>query len=198
MTSSEACEILERLIGGLHPVTGEILPDDHVCADPLVLRALHKAILSLQKDCDAAFHSPHDAAQASVNLKNGLPNAGRSWTKEDDDRLRALFYQDATIESICQILARRPRGVMKRLTLLRLWPQEGADTLPETTPGLENAGMPWYEEDDEKLTEMFECRTPLEEIMAHFKRSKGAIESRMVRLGLIENKKDYLLFFRKV
>ncbi len=49
----------------------------------------------------------------------------------------------------------------------------------------ENAGKPWLAEDDEQLVRMYDANIPVNEISKHFKRSRGAINSRLVRLGKI-------------
>lgn len=52
----------------------------------------------------------------------------------------------------------------------------------------ENAGRPWTEEDEGTLCEMFDAGTSTKEICAHFKRSKGAVAARLVRLGKIQDR----------
>ena len=49
----------------------------------------------------------------------------------------------------------------------------------------ENTGKPWTKSDDETLREMFEKGASKEELCAYFKRTKGAINSRLARLGLL-------------
>lgn len=50
----------------------------------------------------------------------------------------------------------------------------------------ENAGKPWTPESDKKLLGMFDEGSSKRELCAYFKRTEGAIESRLVRLGRIE------------
>lgn len=47
----------------------------------------------------------------------------------------------------------------------------------------ENAGRPWTDEDDAQLCRMFDAGSARKELCAYFKRSSGAIASRLVRLG---------------
>ncbi|HWP61723.1 MAG TPA: PIF1 family ATP-dependent DNA helicase, partial [Candidatus Paceibacterota bacterium] len=50
-----------------------------------------------------------------------------------------------------------------------------------------NAYKKWTKEDDELLAEMFKSKTPNKEIAEHFNRKAGAIQSRLMHLGLIPN-----------
>ena len=49
MNAKDAYTLLETLMDGVNPITGELLPEDHVCHEPAVLRALHKALVALQE-----------------------------------------------------------------------------------------------------------------------------------------------------
>ena len=50
-------------------------------------------------------------------------------------------------------------------------------------PQPENAGKPWTSEDDNVLARMFDAGKSRKEICEFFKRSTGAITSRLARLG---------------
>ena len=50
----------------------------------------------------------------------------------------------------------------------------------------ENAGKPWSAEDDDTLARMFDSGAAREDICDYFKRTSGAITSRLVRLGKIK------------
>lgn len=50
----------------------------------------------------------------------------------------------------------------------------------------ENTGKPWTKEDDETLCGMFASGVERKEICDYFKRTSGAITSRLVRLGKIK------------
>jgi ATP-dependent DNA helicase PIF1 len=49
-----------------------------------------------------------------------------------------------------------------------------------------NAYRAWSREDDDKLTEMFRASAPVKELVKTFGRQRGAINSRLIRLGLVE------------
>lgn len=57
-------------------------------------------------------------------------------------------------------------------------------------PQPENAGKPWTEADDTVLCQMFDEGKNRREICAYFKRSEGAIASRLARLGKIQKRDD--------
>ena len=50
----------------------------------------------------------------------------------------------------------------------------------------ENAGKAWSAEDDETLARMFDSGAARKDICDYFKRTSGAITSRLVRLGKIK------------
>ena len=54
----------------------------------------------------------------------------------------------------------------------------------------ENSGKPWTAELDQQLCDMFDCGASVKEMCEQFKRSRGGIAARLVRLGKIENRAD--------
>lgn len=60
-------------------------------------------------------------------------------------------------------------------------------TLPE------NAGKPWTEDDDTALCQMFNEGKTQHEICSYFKRTKGSIAARLVRLGKVHSRDEYYL-----
>lgn len=50
----------------------------------------------------------------------------------------------------------------------------------------DNAGKPWSAEDDEILKNMFISGVQKSDLQRHFARTRGSIEARLKRLGLIE------------
>ena len=55
----------------------------------------------------------------------------------------------------------------------------------------ENAGKPWPQKDDEKLVQMFEEGCSKKELCDFFKRTEGSLSSRLVRLGIIQNREEF-------
>ena len=62
---------------------------------------------------------------------------------------------------------------------------ERAKQLPE------NAGKPWSVEDEGVLNEMFDRGCSSKEICGYFKRTKGAIASRLARMGKIADRDSW-------
>lgn len=61
-------------------------------------------------------------------------------------------------------------------------------TAKKSRPQPENAGKPWSEEEDEQLVDEFQRGNSANEIAKLHNRSKGAVASRLVRLGLVSDK----------
>lgn len=51
----------------------------------------------------------------------------------------------------------------------------------------ENSGKPWTDELDKELAEMFDAGMSEKELSEHFKRTRGSINSRLKRLGKIDD-----------
>ena len=129
MTAERATEILRCMANGVDPITGEILEEGHLCNSPEVVRALCAAIHAMTKA---------DGADTSYPVrKNGKLNAGRPWTDDDLDALKRMHRDGASMDSICMILHRRERGVLKQMRLLGLKQKKASAS------GLERAGERW-------------------------------------------------------
>lgn len=78
MDTSKARELLSILADGIDPFTGEILPEDHVCNEPDMIRALHLAVQQL--------------GNVKTSVTRSRPeNAGKPWSEEDDRILCEMF-----------------------------------------------------------------------------------------------------------
>ncbi|MSR70488.1 AAA family ATPase [Candidatus Kaiserbacteria bacterium] len=64
--------------------------------------------------------------------------------------------------------------------------QDGQNRLEKIREKHPNAYKPWSAEDDARLTELFRNSTKTSALIKEFGRHKGAIESRLMRLGLVE------------
>lgn len=206
MTRMEAYEYLRALLDGVDPLTGEILPPDHVCCDENVLEAMEmatKALCSMKDEWFGMMQPKSDRHVRSKPVrqvepeeapagtdprwvkKNGKLNASRPWTAADCARLKQLFFDGAEIDEICIQLQRRRRGVETMLYELGLI---GASKLSRPskpkTPGLEKRGMPWLPEDDSLLRVMYEHQRPIDEMARALQRSDYAVYCHMERLGM--------------
>lgn len=117
MDIERAKELLLILSDGINPLTGEILPDEDICNQVEIVRALNTVLRELEQ------------CQKKKNKKSPL---------------------------------------------------------------LENAGKPWTEADDDLLSIMFDEGYSRKDICVHFKRTTGAVASRLVRLGKIENRDQFM------
>lgn len=88
---------------GVAPTTGEVLPDNCVCNKGEVVRALYTVLSSLGE---------------KKPKKNMPQNAGKPWTKEDEDLLLDLYRSGTAKKAICKTLQRTETGVAARLVHL--------------------------------------------------------------------------------
>lgn len=178
MNAKDAYTLLETLMDGVNPMTGELLPEDHVCHEPAVLRALHRALVALRNSDDM----PVDDI-ALVN-RNGKLNAGRPWTQKDLDWLKQLHEAGASMEEMCHLLQRRKRGIEKQLIYLGLVDKAGE--IAQEDSKRSRAGTPWTAEDDRLLWDLWKKGESDTQIAGKLRRSSYAIHCRMERLGMLE------------
>lgn len=81
---------------------------------------------------------------------------------------------------------RGKRGGFEKKILL----MEVSDAPAKQTNLPENSGKPWTPELDRQLRDMFDRGASPKELCAYFKRSRGGIAARLVRLGIIENRAE--------
>ena len=102
MDIQRAKELLEVLADGIDPLTGEVLPDDHVCNKGEIVRALNCAVEAL-----------------SHRRKKPLPeNAGKPWTEELDNELCCLFDEGMKRQALCAHFGRTSGAIQSRLEKL--------------------------------------------------------------------------------
>ena len=75
MDLQRAKELLSGLADGVDPLTGEVLPEDHVCNKAEIIRAFHCVLKSL----------PGKASKPQPE------NAGKPWNDADDAVLCQMF-----------------------------------------------------------------------------------------------------------
>ena len=73
-------------------------------------------------------------------------------------------------------------------------PSRAKGSAPQDKPGLENAGRPWSQEEDARLGRAFDAGKSIEILAEEHKRSRFAIEARLVKLGRIEDTSRALRF----
>ena len=181
-------EVLEKILDGYHPVTGERLPIEHVFCEPDVLRALHHAIEVLKNE---------DNQVKELKPQNRL-SSKRDWTEADDRKLCELYKNKIPIKEIAKELSRREKGIEKRLDYLREVKRQQIERKKyENQTDLEHAVLynrnaKWMKEDEEKLFRLFDQRMSIKEIAVRLGRTPKAIEYRMIHLGLIERRGQYV------
>ena len=111
-----AREIINVLAQGIHPVTGEAMPADSPYNEPPVIRALFAVSRALE-DCDG----PKARREAP-------PNAGKSWSQDEDGRLAAAFDTGQQLGQMALDLGRSRVAVEARL--VKLGKIEGRPGLP--------------------------------------------------------------------
>lgn len=98
-----AKQILEGLADGMNPLTGEALPQNDACNAPDIIRALHTILRALDREIPA---------------KQRPENAGKPWTKEDDEELCRRFDSGSSIRELSQIFKRSQGAISSRLERL--------------------------------------------------------------------------------
>ena len=99
-----AKEIVRTLADGIDPTTGEILPTESVYNSPEVIRALFTLLEQVNKE----------------TAKDPLRNAGKPWTKAEDDKLRDEFLSKLKISDIAKEHGRSYGAIESRLDHLGL------------------------------------------------------------------------------
>lgn len=100
-----AKEIITALADGINPVTGEILPSECVCNNAEVVRAFYTVLRNIDP---------------IVKKKEVSENAGKPWTKEDDELLKKMFKEGARKKDLQEHFKRSPGSINARLARLGL------------------------------------------------------------------------------
>lgn len=102
MDMQRAKELLTVLADGVDPLTGEVLPEDHVCNKGEIVRALNCAVGALGR-----------------KREKSLPeNNGKPWTDDLDRELCTLFDIGMKKKDLCVHFARTPGAIESRLVRL--------------------------------------------------------------------------------
>ena len=105
MDINRAKTILSALAEGIDPTTGEILPDNSVCNKGEIIRALYTVLNTID----------------TSKPKGEQPqNAGKPWTSEDDEKLKACFESKMSKKEIAAEFERSTGSISSRLARLGL------------------------------------------------------------------------------
>ena len=106
-----ARQIIDTLAQGIHPVTGEAMPEDSPYNAPPVIRALHVVARALE--------SQPGSAEAPPRPRRPLPpNAGKPWSAQEDAALETAFDAGVDPKQLAQDLGRTAFAVEQRLIRL--------------------------------------------------------------------------------
>lgn len=190
MTQKEAAEVLQRLINGVHPVTGEVLPEEHVCAETLVMRALHMGYAALMQSADGERLQK----ERERFVPAGRENTHHVWTDEEDQYLREAWAACVTVDDMRRQLRRTLRSVKCRLVYLGLAEYAILERKYQPPKGCEHSGLPWYPEEEEAIRAFHAAGVNLKDVARQLKRSFRAVVMHMVGMGLLsESERDALL-----
>lgn len=105
MDIERAKELLAAFSDGVNPLTGEILAKDDSCNQVEIVRALNTVLRVLD-------------GHPKMSGKLSPENAGKPWTKEDEEILTRMFEQGCTRTEICSYFKRSPGAIASRLVKL--------------------------------------------------------------------------------
>jgi len=101
--------ILNSLVQGIHPKTGDELPEDSIANEIDVSRAMVTAVAAL------------DHMSARLTRRSQLPGSvGKAWTEEEQQQLRDEFSANEPIQLIATKHGRTIRAIEARLEKLGL------------------------------------------------------------------------------
>jgi hypothetical protein len=109
-----ARQIIDTLAQGIHPVTGEAMPEDSPYNTPPVIRALHAVSRALESGPAGAAAEP----VGSGRKRSVPPNAGKAWTPQEDAALEIAFDAGIPLKQAAQELGRTAYAVEQRLVKL--------------------------------------------------------------------------------
>jgi hypothetical protein len=105
-----ARQIIDTLAQGIHPVTGEAMPEDSPYNAPPVIRALHAVSRALEGAVAGG-----DAGETPRARRAMTPNAGKPWSAQEDAALETAFDAGIAVRQVAQELGRTPFAVEQRL-----------------------------------------------------------------------------------
>ena len=102
MDITRAKELISVLADGVDPFTGELLPQNHICNQPEMLRAFYEIL-----------------GVISEREKKSLPsNAGKPWTDIEEEKLLDEFDSGMKIFAIAKEHGRSKGAIKSRLVYL--------------------------------------------------------------------------------
>ena len=117
MEIQAARQIIDTLAQGIHPVSGEVMPEDSPYNAPPVIRALFAVSQALDEASSNGASKPRKQLPA---------NAGKAWLPEEDGKLETAFAAGIDAKQIADELGRTLWAIEARLVKLgKLPPKPG-------------------------------------------------------------------------
>ena len=107
MKTEEAMTIIQALIDGINPLSDEPLPDNSLCLNSDIQRALQATIPALES------RIRYDARKANLPA-----NAGNPWTDAEDQQLADGFDTGSSIAALVEQHQRTKGSITSRLIKL--------------------------------------------------------------------------------
>ena len=129
MQASSALEIINALIDGAHPFSGESLSQESVLEDPRVLRALFTAVRALEKEMTPAAQIDTQLSSSKLYSEEDrgtaarTDNAGAPWQQSEELYAVSRFKSGYSVSHIANKLGRSKGAVQKRLRIMGAIPQ---------------------------------------------------------------------------
>ncbi len=107
MNNQEAMTIIQALIDGINPLSDEPLPDNSLCLNSDIQRALQATIPALES------RIRYDARKANLPA-----NAGNPWTDTEDQQLADGFDTGSSVAALVEQHQRTKGSITSRLIKL--------------------------------------------------------------------------------
>ncbi len=104
MNNQEAMNIIQALVNGINPLSDEPLPDNSLCLNSDIQRALQATIPALES------RMRYDERKSKLPANAGLP-----WTDEEDQQLIAAFDEGNSIATLVDQHQRTKGSITSRL-----------------------------------------------------------------------------------
>lgn len=182
MDPERAVEIIENLVGGIHPLTGETLPEDNICEENGIVDALNCAIHVLNERIVAERaiekyrrQQEKDAEKKPAENKRKKPeNAGKPWLPKDDSNLLKLYKSGYSITEIAKQYKRTKEAIRARL--VRLGIREHRSSVPEVYDGVDTI-------DNDDLRYRLLHGESISQLAQRYGRTEKAIRARLFYMG---------------
>ena len=100
MNSENAWQIIQKVVEGVDPITGEDLPKNSLLSRGDLVPAFVQAVQVLTQDAELT------ARRSQLHV-----NVGRIWSKTEEVRLSAGYRSGVTVDELALQFARTPRAI---------------------------------------------------------------------------------------